>query len=259
MTGFGTAIWAARLAGVVSVLLLARTAVPFSVVLLASGFPRLWSAIRCWLVPPYLFITVHLMIIIIWKLSEHKQHGDHRPEEEKSAPDAPLPASPTDLVRKPSPEILHGISPFIGDPAESEAKTPVPFPKSGESMPEPSSDASCLTTESDENSTASSHHDIKKGITLTMTSTEAPTEEEDDDTMDATWKAIMKGGAARVVRFSAPEAEPPEAVAAGGGLRRDPSEPGHEEWNRRFDAFIKKNYEQIQESQRGYTRMVNRP
>ena len=50
----------------------ARLAVPQLVSVAGAVLPRAWTVARFWLVPPYLFVTVHLIILVIWKLSDHK-------------------------------------------------------------------------------------------------------------------------------------------------------------------------------------------
>jgi hypothetical protein len=59
---------------------LARMAVPHLVSAAGAVAPRVWAVARFWLAPPYLFVTVHIIILAIWKLSDHKhfqaQHKD---------------------------------------------------------------------------------------------------------------------------------------------------------------------------------------
>ncbi|XP_038971358.1 chromosome alignment-maintaining phosphoprotein 1-like isoform X2 [Phoenix dactylifera] len=257
-SGFQTAIWAAKLAlllaGILSIAAFARIAVPYAAALLASAVPRAWTALRTWLVPPYLFITVHLIIIVIWKLSDHKHHHHPHPwPADDISMDAPRPLKPKDLgaappvmphIRKPSPEIWREISP---DPLESEAATPALAKEPAD--PSPPSDASCLTTESDEQSTASSRLDIKKSIAPAPEIVEPMEEEapapvleiEDTDSMDATWNAIMErsrssrseAAAGRGIRL-------PEVIRAAPPAAADP-----DEMNRRFEDFIKKKKDEI--------------
>ncbi|XP_020597955.1 uncharacterized protein LOC110037606 [Phalaenopsis equestris] len=74
-----TVIAAARtaflLVGIVSTtIILASTAVPFSADLLSSALPRIRTLAFAWLSPSYLFITVHFIIIVIWKLHDHNMN-----------------------------------------------------------------------------------------------------------------------------------------------------------------------------------------
>ncbi|KAG1359518.1 putative chromosome alignment-maintaining phosphoprotein 1-like [Cocos nucifera] len=255
-SGYRTVIWVFKLAfllaGILSIAALARIAVPYAASFLASAVPPAWAALRTWLVPPYLFITVHLIIIVIWKLSDHKHHHQtHSWPADDTSPDAPQPLKPkylgaAPLLTKPSPEIWRE---FSHHPTESEAATPALAKEPAD--PSPPSDVSCLTTESDEKSTASSRLDIKKSIAPAPESVE-PVEEEEEETlvpvlesednhsMDDTWKAIMQ-------RSSSSRSE----AAVGGGIRLPevispaPSVVDPDEMNRRFEDFIKKKKDEI--------------
>ncbi|XP_019710870.2 uncharacterized protein [Elaeis guineensis] len=255
-SGYQTAIFAAKvaflLAGILSIAAVARIAVPYAASLLASAVPRTWDALSTWLVPPYLFITVHLIIIVIWKLSDHKHHHQtHSWPADDMSPDAPQPLKPkylgaAPLLTKPSPEIWRE---FSHHPPESEAATPAMAKEPAD--PSPPSDASCLTTESDEKSTASSRLDIKKSIVSAPESVEPVEEEEEEapvpvleieenNSMDDTWKAIMQ-------RSSSSRSE----AAAGRGIRLPevvraaPVVADPDEMNRRFEDFIKKKKDEI--------------
>ncbi|XP_008802991.1 uncharacterized protein LOC103716661 isoform X2 [Phoenix dactylifera] len=246
-TGLHTAIWAAKfaflLAGILSIAAFARIAVPYTAALIASALPNAWAALRTWLVPPYLFITVHLIIIVIWKLSDQKQPHSW-PADDKS-PDSPQPLKPKDfgaspLPRKPSPEIWQEMSP---DPPESDSATPASAEEPGETSPP--SDVSCLTTDSDEQSAAASRLDVKKSITPAPETVESVMEEEsapapgaeieENDSMDDTWNAIM----------SRSRSSRSEAAAGRGMIRAAPAAADPDEMNRRFEDFIKKKKDEI--------------
>ncbi|XP_064951457.1 uncharacterized protein LOC135605375 [Musa acuminata AAA Group] len=259
--GYDTAIWAAKIAfcflGILSFGAAARAAIPAAAGALASAVPGFWEFLRSWLAPPYLFIAVHLIILVIWKLSDQKQeHHQHREQwaaaERMAEPEnpakvksfEPLHISPVPILRKPSPEMWRDeISPSLTTPA-------VRAPDPGEFS---TSDASCLTTESGEISTASSAFAVKKSVEPESMSSLTVKKDEDEaaaaataagtanDSMEATWKAIMEKSprAAEV---------PPPTASSGRGSRQPvapPSSTGQDELNRRCDDFIKKNYEQI--------------
>ncbi|XP_010935560.1 uncharacterized protein [Elaeis guineensis] len=268
-TGLHSAIWAAKLAfliaGIFSIAAFARIAVPYTAAFLAFVLPRAWAALRTWLVPPYLFITVHLIIIVIWKLSDQK-HPHSWPADK--SPDSSQPLKPKDfgtspLPRKPSPEIWPETS---SDPPESDAATPAPAKEPGE--PSSPSDVSCLTTDSGEKSTAVSILDVKKSIAPAPESVEPVEEEEpaalapalgveieENDSMDDTWKAIMERSMSRSSRS--------EVATARGMIRAAPAAVDPDEMNRRFEDFIKKKKDEIRlqrhESDLRRFEMVNRP
>ncbi|CAL9136601.1 unnamed protein product [Musa acuminata var. zebrina] len=238
--GYDTAIWAAKIAfcflGILSFGAAARAAIPAAAGALASAVPGFWEFLRSWLAPPYLFIAVHLIILVIWKLSDQKQeHHQHR-EQWAAAERMAEPENPAKMWRD-------EISPSLTTPA-------VRAPDPGEFS---TSDASCLTTESGEISTASSASAVKKSVEPESMSSLTVKKYEDEaaaaataagtanDSMEATWKAIMEKSprAAEV---------PPPTASSGRGSRQPvapPSSTGQDELNRRCDDFIKKNYEQI--------------
>ncbi|XP_072980441.1 uncharacterized protein [Typha angustifolia] len=201
-----TAISAAKLGllavAIVSVVSLAILAAPYLGDLIAAVIPPFSSLIS----PAYLFITVHLIILAIWKLSDHKQR-------------APPPPSPPRSSKPSPPEFLPSRIPEgSGDPSPS--------------------DASCVTTESDERSTASSRADVRKSVKPPPENAEMVEEmEEEGQSMEATWNAIAEEAA---VEESA----------------------GEDELTRRFEDFIRKNHDQIrlqrEESEGRRLEMTNR-
>ncbi|CAL9126854.1 unnamed protein product [Musa textilis] len=239
ISGYETAIWAAKIVfcflGVVS----CGAAVRAAMGALASALPGFWASLRSWLAPQYLFVAVHFIILVIWKLSDQQQQ--HRRHLEQWAAEAGTAESenPTKiesfepppvagLPRKPSPEIWRDeISP---PPTTGEVLALDPSDHSP-------SDASCLTTEFCERSTPSSACASQKSVQPEAETSIAMAEEEDEaaaelenDSMEATWRAIME-------KSARPELTP-RPVAA-------PSSASHEDMKRRFDDFIKKNHEQI--------------
>ncbi|CAL9063338.1 unnamed protein product [Musa banksii] len=230
-SGYETAIWATKIAfcflGVVSCGAAARAAVPAAAEVLSSALPGFCASLRSWLAPPYLLIAVHFIILAIWKLSDQMQHREQWAVEERTAePGSPRrfkafePAPTAGLLRGPSPGIL---------PPPTTMATPAPDPV--ERSP---SEASCLTAESGDRSTASSALASKRSVEPESQSSMTTVEEEDEavavaeteiESTDATRKMIGEQ--------SPPPPQPPAASAS------------HDELNRRFDDFIKKNREQI--------------
>ncbi|CAO2150117.1 unnamed protein product [Urochloa humidicola] len=81
---------------------LARLAVPQVVSVAGAVVPRAWAVARFLLVPPYLFVTVHLIILVIWKLSDHK-HFHHQAQPAKD-PCTVAHRTPPELAVKPPKE-----------------------------------------------------------------------------------------------------------------------------------------------------------
>ncbi|OAY76811.1 hypothetical protein ACMD2_08215 [Ananas comosus] len=242
------AVWAAKLgilaAGAAAAAAAARAAAPRVAALVGDGaaLPGAWAAARAWLVPPYLFITVHLIILVIWRLSDHKLHRDHSPPPAQEAAEEPA-AKPRDLARKPTPESWH--------------EDPAPPPESSES-------SSCVTTESDEGSTASSRVlGLKRSVKPSPGSVIRVEEEEEEEeeregevegdadyqSMDATWRAIMarsSSAAPAPAAFSAADDAAP-APAPPRARRREEAAAtvGGDELTRRFEDFIRRNHDQI--------------
>ena len=179
-TGLETAAWAARILflfiGVASTAVLtARFAFPYflSLFSFSSHLPtQLWTA------PPYLFITVHFIIMVIWKL-----HGHQRPEEDQDLPGV-LPLPP-DLDTRPA-EL-----PTEKDPQESE-------PNSCDVV------HTVIRTTSSEIIVASAFDNETKSDAQQQQLPRPPLETEikeemnyaassGPDSIDATWQAIMEG------------------------------------------------------------------
>lgn len=158
--------------------------------------------------PPYLFLVVHVIIAVIWKLSDRKPPQN--------------PAVPADAPPKDLPEPLS-----------------------------PDSDESCITDdESGEKSPAS----------VASVRVEVEEESGEKDSMDDTWRAIVLKKAGTWERARRPEVEAEAEAAESAGERRimrksetfkessgatGSAAAADDEWNQRFDAFIKKNYDQI--------------
>jgi hypothetical protein len=244
----------------------ARLAVPQLVSVAGAVFPRVWAAARVWLVPPYLFVTVHLIILVIWKLSDHK-HFQAQQQQLKDPWPHPHPAVPVaaaedapSLVVKPKEEFNAAAAVYGGGGGggmpEHEA--------SPEISPDTGGGESCVTTESDEDaSTAASytsderrslapppqeHSVLEREFSLPLPAVDsgrdaaaAAADDDDDDDLDATWNAIMqKTRPATAPAMAAPPAQKAPPAGPPPPRARDPS-IGAEEMNRRFDDFIKKN------------------
>ncbi|RLM64899.1 uncharacterized protein C2845_PM16G23940 [Panicum miliaceum] len=227
----------------------ARLAVPQLVSVAGAVLPRAWAVARFWLVPPYLFVTVHLIILVIWKLSDHKhfqqaqaahQHKDPWPVSQQHTPPAAVPASDVAAPAAVKVKEEFGFSAGYGEPLEREFS------------PDSGGGESCVTTESDEDATSSPSYvsDVRRSLApahqhaVLGREPSLPSQTVDgdgDDDLDATWNAIMQK--TRPAAAAAAPAPPPPAQQSPQRpppRARDPS-VGAEEMNRRFDDFIKKN------------------
>ncbi|KAJ4778314.1 hypothetical protein LUZ62_036431 [Rhynchospora pubera] len=278
------------LVSAISLFILAMLSIPH-ISGLSVALLEIWSVLSAWLAPPYLFIAVHFIILVIWKLDQ-KPPRDHpwaphqnqqpvvKPKQQLISPEisrgiipnkaeewAP-PGEPAVTVPKHnlsgevlSPGILRGEEPdqhFQWDPPAPEEQTLPKQRLSREISPKKKSpnvsrrgslsNESCLT---EDESTASSRFEIRRSERPQMApdreivrqlepdvGEEEPAVIEEgeidvDDSMDATWKAIMEKTPRPVVptpRRGAPEME---------------TSVGADEMNRRFEDFIKKSRDQI--------------
>ncbi|CAL9756204.1 unnamed protein product [Musa acuminata subsp. burmannicoides] len=220
-TGLEKAIWVSKigffLLGILSTGVATRLAVPPAAGVLASALPRFWASLCSWLVPPYLFVVIHLIILVIWKLSDQKQQL----QEEKP------PVGVGDVKAKTftAPELVVGSG--AGEPSDppTEEKPAASSSFGINTRTEPSRETSDVSDELETAAAAASENAV------------------DIDSMDATWKAIMKKSPSRGwEKPGGREPRPSEKVA----IRwREPSATGRDELNRRFDDFIRKNYDQI--------------
>ncbi|KAJ3689248.1 hypothetical protein LUZ61_018412 [Rhynchospora tenuis] len=265
----------------ISLFILAMLSIPHISGLSVALF-EIWAVLSAWLAPPYLFIAIHFIILVIWKLDQ-KPPRDHpwaphqnqqpvvkpkqqlsreiSPEISRSIPNKAEEWAPPEQPAVPkhnlSGEVLPGISreepePFQWDPPAEQS-----LPKqrlSREISPKKSpnvshrgsfSNESCLT---EDESTASSRFEMRRNERPQMAPDREvvrrlePEEEEPavieeeevdvDDSMDATWKAIMEKTPRPVVPTPrrAPEIE---------------TSVGADEMNQRFEDFIKKSRDQI--------------
>ncbi|XP_042494724.1 uncharacterized protein LOC122074016 isoform X3 [Macadamia integrifolia] len=212
---FQMAVWIVKLGflfiGIVSTVLLLKLTVPYSVNALLSAIPRLWFSFRIWLAPPYLYIIVNFIIIIIAASSRFQQkHWGKNGEEvviEAENENRLQKQERSDLASdylKTSTEIWPDMEEI---PQEYVEKALVYVEKS----PEVPSGVSCLT-DSDEKTTTdlsvSSRFAATKPLETSRRidkSAAAPPQQtaksvgvakakKQNDTLDATWKMITEGG-----------------------------------------------------------------
>ncbi|XP_062186095.1 uncharacterized protein LOC133889663 [Phragmites australis] len=228
----------------------ARLAVPQLMSVAGAVFPRVWAVARFWLAPPYLFVTVHLIILVIWKLSDHKHfqtHAHHKDPWPAShhTPHPPAAAVPDAEVASPA---VRAKEEFNSSAGYDEPLEPEFSPDSG------GGESSCVTTESDEDASshpsylvdarrrvapAHQHAVLERELSLPTQTVDCDGDGGDDD-LDATWNAIMQK-TRPAAAAPAPAPPPPEQKSPPPPPRaRDPSVDA-EEMNRRFDDFIKKN------------------
>ncbi|XP_009387066.2 uncharacterized protein LOC103974052 [Musa acuminata AAA Group] len=245
-TGLEKAIWVSKigffLLGILSTGVATRLAVPPAAGVLASALLRFWASLCSWLVPPYLFVVIHLIILVIWKLSDQKQQlqeekppvgvGDVKaktfvPPSAAPPPGEPLAESWHEVLPSPktAPELVVGSG--AGEPSDppTEEKPAASSSFGINTSTEPSRETSDVSDELETAAAAASENAV------------------DIDSMDASWKAIMKKSPSRGwEKPGGREPRPSEKVA----IRwREPSATGRDELNRRFDDFIRKNYDQI--------------
>ncbi|KAG2575685.1 uncharacterized protein LOC120642109 [Panicum virgatum] len=237
----------------------ARLAVPQLVSVAGAVLPRAWAVARFWLVPPYLFVTVHLIILVIWKLSDHKHFQQAQAAHLLHKDPWPVSVS---QQHTPHPAPAAVPSSDVAAPAAVKAKEEFGFPAGyGEPLehefsPDSGGGDSCVTTESDEDATSSpsyvtdvrrsrapahQHAVLEREPSLPSQTLDCDGDGGDDD-MDATWKAIMQKTRPAAAAAPAPASPPPaqQPPQRPPPRARDPS-VGAEEMNRRFDDFIKKN------------------
>ncbi|CAN6269757.1 unnamed protein product, partial [Urochloa humidicola] len=223
-------------------------AVPQLVSVAGAVVPRAWAVARFWLVPPYLFVTVHLIILVIWKLSDHKHFHQAHKDPWPVAHHTPAAAVHPAEVAVPAIKVKEEFDAAAGYLEH-------------EFSPDSGGGESCVTTESDEDASSSSPSyatDVRRSMAPpqepalflqrepSLPSSQTVDGDGDDD-LDATWNAIMqrtRPAAAAAAPATSPAPAPasprPPAQRRPPPRARDPS-VGAEEMNRRFDDFIKKN------------------
>lgn len=214
--GYETAIWVAKIAfcflGVLFVGAAARAAVPAAAGAFASPFPGLRAALLSWIRPPYLFIAVHFIILVIWKIKSFES------------------SRTSNINHMPSPDIWSDEIP----------QSPPPAAVSSPDLAEPSaSDASYLTTDSSR-TTVEEEEDLAAALAIAGV---------ENESMESTWKTIMEQPSRTAAPSSAAASSSPSPSPSRRDYRRlDPPPPPavHDEWTQRFEEFIKKNHQQIQ-------------
>ncbi|KAG4941900.1 hypothetical protein JHK82_045573 [Glycine max] len=290
-----TAMWIAKLVlmsmGVISTLVLLKVAiVPYTFHLLLSTLPQFCVSVRSWLTLPFLYIIVNFIIITIAASSNFPP---------KTFSDSPAPSDPKHTTTV--------ISDTANHPTESENQTNEPKEEEKEVEEEEEQQQQQQELEQEEVVEEELEQEEvieESGLTydkfMIQPSLESCTNDyvlpdsDGDDTLEATWRAIMEGQGktmkpqlkksdtwgARIAK-----AEPFHRNGEGGGgdddpvawaqkelkksdtfndrasLRRDKS-MSPEELNRRAEAFIKKINNQMKlqrlESYQRFREMVNR-
>ncbi|PKA48026.1 hypothetical protein AXF42_Ash015789 [Apostasia shenzhenica] len=225
---------------------IATAAAPYFAGLLSTSLPQMRRIVFIWLAPPYLFITVHFIILVIWKLhGNQRTEGEASQEQDRSNPSESTVLLPTDsadlaLDRNMTPELHDGTTP---ETISSFDPPPDPFPDQLDSG----------------------------GMSPKV---------EDGDTLEATWMAIMATGSAasaanrprmrksdtweRYSRTGEVAVAAPPTMSARRFRKsetfREEAE-GREELFGRAEAFIRTHYEQRriqrQESEQRFIEMVN--
>ncbi|MCL7032347.1 hypothetical protein MKW94_008905 [Papaver nudicaule] len=321
-TRFQTAIWTFKLAflliGIISTFLLFKLAIPYSFSVFISTIPRIWISFRSWLAPPYLYLLVNFIIISIvassnyqQKVSEMKNKQVDREMEEverdsqmkkKKVERESEKKKSSRRKQKPDQKTLVSFSESDEFLSVSGVKSVASVKKSVESSPDTRSDTSCVT-ESDDSPPVSRRKSPEVYRKLSKSVVEpvkqiSVAEEEQNDSLDATWTAILEGRGkppTKHLRKSDTWNVPPTVIlpdsddsvgkkelrksetfndvastgssgsgssrSSGGGLRRE-SSLSQDELNRRVEMFIKKFKNDIrlqrQESYKRYNEMVNR-
>ncbi|WOL05375.1 hypothetical protein Cni_G14103 [Canna indica] len=256
-SGFQTAIWVAKIAfwffGIVSCGAVARAAVPAAAEALASALPGSWASLRSWIAPPYLFVAVHFIVVVIWKLSNPKHHHHEEWAAEERIVELGNPVKFKAFEPPPAAGFLQKPSPKIWRNEVSKSTTTGAVPTAVD-LRESSPNEPRLTTDSVEGSTAlpapavreSVEPESKSGIAVTKEAEDEasapppppppPLEETESAPMDATWKGFIKKSSPLQ---APPPPPPPPAETAPRSTSHD------DELNRRFEEFIKRNHEQI--------------
>ncbi|XP_020571003.1 uncharacterized protein LOC110018103 isoform X2 [Phalaenopsis equestris] len=247
---FSTTRLAVLLAGTLFAGTFAWFVVPCLFNLLASTISNLWVSVRSSTAPPYLFVAVNFIILTIWKLSENRViHSDRMPEEENPFNSDVVSLRSQDLVSPLNPQVFRKTS------MDDSRKTPsIPtenyiLTDSAEEKPSPApaSESSCITTVSEEKSTASSSSD---GLNLPdsgLTTTFPKGKEEIVDSLDATWNSITR----KIGRWERSPSPPLIAGKQTGRLSEMTVSgdcalsEGKDDMNQLFEDFIKKNYDQF--------------
>ncbi|XP_022639769.1 uncharacterized protein LOC106755746 [Vigna radiata var. radiata] len=183
---FETAMWAAKLVlmsmGVVSTLVLFKVAVvPYTFHLLLSTLPQFWVSVRSWLTLPFLYIIVNFIIVIIAASSNFHPKSNSHPKlfSDSSASSDPKHATTT-------------ISDTASHPTEPESQTNEPKEEEKEVEEEQEQE---LEQEQKvvEETDLSYDRIVLQPLLENCTNDYLLPDSGGDDTLEATWKAIMEG------------------------------------------------------------------
>lgn len=230
--------------------------------LLASTIPSLWTSVRSSTASPYLFIAVNFIILTIWKLSENRPlHSERLPEEESPFNHDVISLRSRDLVSFQNPHLTRktSLEDFCKPHLIPAGNVKLTDSAGEEPSPGSASESSCITTVSEEKSTASSSSNGLLVPESTMTAiypegkeeTTLVDERNETESLDDTWNAITsKSG--RWERSKPPPSTQPLAAGEGSAqvsatvvTGNNALSAGNDEINKRFEDFIKKNYDQI--------------
>lgn len=280
---FQTAIWTAKLVlmsmGIISTLVLFKVAIiPYTFHLLLSTLPRLWVSARSWLSLPFIYIIVNFIIITI-AASSNFHHKTTTP-----FCDSPTPSDPkqqhTDTTTTISENSTHPTEP------ENQSNEPKEEEKEVEQEEQEKEVVEDFGLSFNKFITDSSSLEKCTNDYFLLDSDDKG---DDDDTLEATWKAIMEGQGknmkpqlkksdtwgARItkaepfqkngdddpVAWAQKELKKSETFNDRASLRREKS-MSPEELNRRAEDFIKKFNNQMKlqrlESYQRFMDLVNR-
>ncbi|RRT76949.1 hypothetical protein B296_00007439 [Ensete ventricosum] len=227
--GLEKTIWVSKiglfLLGILAFGVAARLAVPTAAGVLASALPRFWASLCSWLVPPYLFVFIQFIVLVIWKLSEQKQpHRDPWAVEERKQ-------EALDPVKTRAFELPSSVSlprePSDACTRELEEKPAASSAFETETSTEPSAESGDLLEAAEGAVENDSMETTWKAIVEKSSQGRDPRPMEtnggepgagENESMEATWKAI--------VEKSSRETRPLEAVAI---TEREPSSAEEEE------------------------------
>uniref|UniRef100_A0ACD5WLY4 Uncharacterized protein n=1 Tax=Avena sativa TaxID=4498 RepID=A0ACD5WLY4_AVESA len=213
----------------------ASAAVAAAASLARVAVPQILSGADAFLWKLYLFVTVHVIILVIWKLSDNKHfHAPAHKDPWAPVPHHPAPAEevvPKAMKRKvelaPASVVDRKEEYRVTRPHIEAAAWPV---DEGVVSPGSCDGDSCVTTESEEDGV------VERGRSLSPPPAVAATYEffNGDDDLDGTWNAIMqktRPSTAPALAYSSPRAQRPRS--------REPS-VGAAELSKRSEDFINK-------------------